>query len=88
MVSSHKFYKVIYSKFFGFSFFKAKLTSIIVLVRLNILSGVYCFIVSLPMIVVGSMGAYYNVEFDQVAVACIDVIILTTVMILFLVCET
>jgi len=79
---------VIYSKFFGFHFFKAKLTSVTVLEKLNMLSGVYCLIVCLPMIVVGSIGAYKSESFDQVSIACLDVIFLTSIMIMFLVWET
>ena len=52
------------------------------------LSGVYCLIVCLPMIVVGSIGAYKSESFDQVSIACLDVIFLTSIMIMFLVWET
>lgn len=62
LITNFKFTRILYSKYFGFTFFKAKLSSTDVLKPMNILTGVSIVITSLPMIASAGLTAYYDNE--------------------------
>jgi hypothetical protein len=60
LLISHKFSKIIYSRFFGFSFYKAKLTSIEKLKSQNILTALSLLFISVPFAALIGSIAFYN----------------------------
>ena len=60
LISTHKFTRILYSRYFGFSFFKAKMSSTDVLLPLNIIAGLANIFVSVPIIAGAGIIAYYD----------------------------
>jgi hypothetical protein len=75
---------VLYCKYFGFSFFKARLTDIHALFPLNILGAVSIFLVSILAIIAASIIAYYDTEKSQLFILAIDSVLVTVLMFIFL----
>lgn len=78
---------MLYSKFFGFSFFRLKLTSIESLSPVNKLTGLSLVLNSIPMLVTASVTAYYDEKKEQLFLSALDVIIVTIIMLILMICE-
>ena len=88
LLVSHKFGRIVYSRYFGFSFFKAKLSSIDSLFHMNLVSGLSLLIVSIPMFAASGALAYYQSTEQQLFITSLDVVCVTIIMIIFMICET
>ena len=88
LLVSFKFFKLLYSRYFGYRFFRSRLSSLELLKPINLLSGVSIILVSVPMVILAAVIAYYNNDRQQLYVQSWEVIALTALMIILLVCET
>lgn len=87
-LTSHKLSKIIFSKYFGFSFFSAKLQDVKAFFPFNVLLGISVIVTSLPIIGAAGLAAYDDVIKEQLFISSIDTIIVTVLMILFAICDT
>ena len=88
LFTSFKFSRALYSKFYGFSFFKAKLTGIDKLFFCNVLTGISIFLTSILIIISASMTIYFSIDRDQLFISAIDILALSVLLILLMICET
>ncbi|KAL4463539.1 hypothetical protein ABPG72_010881 [Tetrahymena utriculariae] len=85
---THKFENFMFSKFFGFSFFSAKLTTVHQLLPYNIVAGLSMIFVNVPMIVAASATIYYDDQFEQMFIEGLEVIIINLILIGFMIANT
>ncbi|KAL4429269.1 hypothetical protein ABPG74_013575 [Tetrahymena malaccensis] len=85
---THKFENFMFSKFFGFSFFSAKLTTVHQLLPYNIIAGLSILFVNVPMIVAASATIYYDDQFEQMFIEGLEVIIINLILIGFMIANT
>lgn len=78
---------ILFCKFFGFTFFKAKLSSVDKFDPLTRVSGLSLLVTSLPLIIGASLTAYHDELKQQLFVSSIDAIVVTTLMLIFMICE-
>ena len=60
LLSSFKFTRFLYSKFFGFIYFKAKISNLELLRYYNIISIISIIVSSIPAIAAGGLTTYYS----------------------------
>jgi hypothetical protein len=84
---SFKVSKSLVSKYFGFKFFKARLTSLTQLMPFNVISLVSIFFCSIPVIIGAVLALYDNNEVDQLFVSAIDCVLVTALMIVAILWE-
>ncbi|EAS02237.2 transmembrane protein, putative (macronuclear) [Tetrahymena thermophila SB210] len=85
---THKFENFMFSKFFGFSFFSAKLTSVHQLLPYNIVAGLSILFVNAPMIIAASATIYYDDQFEQMFIEGLEVILINLILIGFMITNT
>ncbi|CAD8124509.1 unnamed protein product [Paramecium sonneborni] len=86
---AYPIYKLIMSRYFGFSFFKAKLVDTKAFFYFNCLNGVYITFVNIPIIVSCALIAYNESSLNtQTFISAIDSLIVTFTNILLLIWET
>lgn len=79
---SHKFKNVLFSKLFNFSIFCAPLTDVSKFKIFNIFSFLSVILHSAPTIAAAAIGITYTATRTQLFYECIDVIVITGIMIL------
>lgn len=62
LIFSHKTFQILFSRYFGFSFFSAKLSSVAKLSPVNILSGVNIMMSSFPVIAGCLLEVYQDTD--------------------------
>lgn len=87
LLISFKFSKILFCRFFGFSYLKARLSSIEKLKSSNILIFVSFIITTIPILVILSLISYYNRHSTQLYISCLDSIIITIFTFIFCICE-
>jgi hypothetical protein len=87
MMTSFKVVRSLYSRYFGFSFFKLKLSSIDQLFYINVLTGVSAATLSLIFIGSGAGTSYDDSSKGQTFFFGLDCVLVTIVMIIFTICE-
>ncbi|CAD8210851.1 unnamed protein product [Paramecium pentaurelia] len=87
---SYPLYKLIMSRYFGFSFFKAKIVNIKPFFYFNCLNVLYITFVNIPIIISCILIAYYESSHNitQTFISAIDSIVVTFTNILLLIWET
>ncbi|KAM3131005.1 hypothetical protein pb186bvf_016923 [Paramecium bursaria] len=81
--------RLIISRFFGFSFFKARLQDTKELFQMNLCSGISLIVVSVPILIASAVIAYDEPTFDtQIFISAIDTFIVTFFNLLFVLWET
>ncbi|CAD8210192.1 unnamed protein product [Paramecium octaurelia] len=86
---AYPLYKLIMSRYFGFSFFKAKIVDIKPLFYFNCLNALYITFVNVPIIVSCILVAYHESSHNtQTFISAIDSIVVTFAYILLLIWET
>ncbi|CAK61267.1 unnamed protein product (macronuclear) [Paramecium tetraurelia] len=89
LILAYPLYKLIMSRYFGFTFFKAKMVDIKPFFSFNCLNGLYITLVNIPIIVSCALIAYYENSFNsQTFISAIDSLIVTFSNILLLIWET
>lgn len=86
-MTSFKVVRTLYSRYFGFSFFKLKLSNIDQLFYINVLTGVSAATLSLIFIGSGAGTSYDDSSKGQTFFFGLDCVLVTIVMIIFTICE-
>ncbi|KRX07395.1 Insulin-like growth factor binding protein, N-terminal [Pseudocohnilembus persalinus] len=84
LLFTFKVYRILYCRYFDYSFFNMKLDSISKFVMTNIFTVISIFVTSLPIIIGASSIIYFYDKTDQTLMQAIDALILTLLMIVFL----
>lgn len=87
VITSFKCSRAIISKYFGFSFFKAKLTNTKLLFPFNVLSLLSVFLCSISVIVATVIILYDDKHKGQIFVSALDALIVTIFMVIMIIWE-
>jgi hypothetical protein len=84
---SFKSSKSLVSKFFGFKFFKAKLSSLTQLMPFNLISLASVFFCSIPVLIGAMIALYEDENIDQLFISAVDCVLVTSLMIVAILWE-
>lgn len=88
MIFTFKNSRTVFSRYFAFDFFKAKLTDISVFLGWNRVTGASIVGCTFPIVFGSVMVGYYDTDKAQTFISAIDAIIVSFFMLIFMIWET